>query len=63
MEDLMQFLREEGISDDVLHKVHEYVVSHPVSDAMKQRIPVPHFMYYGVNVWEDAMWEKHTACW
>ena len=52
MEDLMQFLREEGISEDVLHEVHEYVVSHPVSDAMKQRIPVPHFMYYGVNVWE-----------
>ena len=50
MEDLMQFLREEGISEDVLHEVHEYVVSHPVSDAMKQRIPVPHFMYYGVNV-------------
>ena len=42
MEDLMQFLREEGISEDVLHEVHEYVVSHPVSDAMKQRIPVPH---------------------
>ena len=39
MEDLMQFLREEGISEDVLHEVHEYVVSHPVSDAMKQRIP------------------------
>ena len=55
MEDLMQFLREEGISEDVLHEVHEYVVSHPVSDAMKQRIPVPHFMYYGVNVWEDAL--------
>ena len=55
MEDLMQFLREEGISEDVLHEVHEYVVSHPVSDAMKQRIPVPHFMYYGVNVWEYAL--------
>ena len=55
MEDLMQFLCEEGISEDVLHEVHEYVVSHPVSDAMKQRIPVPHFMYYGVNVWEDAL--------
>ncbi|MGN8627904.1 AAA family ATPase [Bulleidia sp. HCP3S3_F2] len=55
MEDLMQFLREEGISEDVLHEVHEYVVSHPVSDAMKQRIPVPHFMYYGVNVWGDAL--------
>ena len=55
MEDLMQFLREEGISEDVLHEVHEYVFSHPVSDAMKQRIPVPHFMYYGVNVWEDAL--------
>ena len=55
MEDLMQFLREEGISEDVLHEVHEYVVPHPVSDAMKQRIPVPHFMYYGVNVWEDAL--------
>lgn len=51
----MQFLREEGISEDVLHEVHEYVVSHPVSDAMKQRIPVPHFMYYGVNVWKDAL--------
>lgn len=51
----MQFLREEGISEDVLHEVHEYVVSHPVSDAMKQRIPVPHFMYYGVNVWGDAL--------
>lgn len=55
MEDLMQFLREEGISEDVLHEVYEYVVSHPVSDAMKQRIPVPHFMYYGVNVWKDAL--------
>ena len=55
MEDLMQFLHEEGISEDVLHEVHEYTVSHPVSDAMKQRIPVPHFMYYGVNVWKDAL--------
>lgn len=41
MEDLMQFLRKEGIFEDVLHEVHEYAVSHPVSDAMKQRIPVP----------------------
>ena len=37
MEDLMQFLREEGISEDVLHEVHEYVFSHPVSDAMWEK--------------------------
>ena len=52
---LMDTLRQEGISPDLLHAVEEYRAAHPLDAALCPRIPAPAFVYYGKEVWEQAL--------
>ena len=52
---LMDTLRQEGISPDLLRAVEEYRASHELSEALRPRIPSPAFVYYGREVWEQAL--------
>ena len=47
MNDLIEFLKHEGISADLVEEVQHYADSHAVKEELKSRIPVPHFHYYG----------------
>ena len=52
---LMDTLRQEGISPDLLRAVEEYRAAHPLAEALRPRIPAPAFVYYGKEVWEQAL--------
>ena len=52
---LMDTLRQEGVSPDLLRAVEEYHASHELSEALRPRIPSPAFVYYGREVWEQAL--------
>ena len=55
MSDLMETLRQEGISPDLLHAVEDYRAAHALPEALRPRIPVSGFTYYGREVWEQAL--------
>ena len=52
---LMDTLRQEGVSPDLLRAVEEYRTAHPLAEALRPRIPSPAFIYYGREVWEQAL--------
>ena len=52
---LMDTLRQEGVSPDLLRAVEEYRAAHPLAEALHSRIPAPAFVYYGREVWEQAL--------
>ena len=62
MSDLMETLRQEGISPDLLHAVEEYRAAHALPEALRPRIPVSGFTYYGREVWEQAL-AALLCCW
>ena len=55
MSDLMETLRQEGISPDLLRAVEDYRAAHALPEALRPRIPVSGFTYYGREVWEQAL--------
>ena len=52
---LMDTLRQEGVSPNLLRAVEEYRTAHPLAEALRPRIPSPAFVYYGREVWEQAL--------
>mgnify|MGYP007062231917 CR=1 FL=1 len=42
---LMDTLRQEGVSPDLLRAVEEYRTAHPLAEALHPRIPSPAFVY------------------
>ena len=61
MSDLMETLRQEGISPDLLRAVEEYRAAHALPEALRPRIPASGFTYYGREVWEQAL--AALLCW
>lgn len=55
MIDMITFLNNEGVLKNLLHEVQEYTAAHPVEGELCNRIPVPHFMYYGTKVWNESI--------
>lgn len=53
--EIMEFLRKEGIRDELLAEVEHFRGCYKVSDEVKSRIPVPQYSYYGREVWEEAL--------
>ncbi len=52
---LMENLRQEGVSPDLLLAVNEYRTTHPLAEALAPRVPQSAFTYYGKDVWEQAL--------
>lgn len=55
MADLMQFLRDEGISASILDDVARFRQRFPVADSLQRRVPAPRYLYYGKEIWEEAL--------
>lgn len=55
MEDILQFLREEGINRELLDKVEAFRKEFPADDDLKARVPDPEIFYYGKKTWELAI--------
>ena len=53
--ELLDFLRGEGIREDILRGISDFRSLSPVSPEDRPRIPSPKFLYYGPDVWEKAL--------
>ncbi len=52
---MLDFLRSEGIDQDILSRIEEFRRQYPVDEADEYRVPRPRFMYYGADVWQKAL--------
>lgn len=55
MSDILDFLREEGVSEDLIRGVEDFRGRYPVSEEYRDRIPEPQYYYYGKETWEMAL--------
>jgi len=55
MGDILDFLREEGVSEDLIRGVEDFRGRYPVGDEYRDRIPEPQYYYYGKETWEMAL--------
>ena len=55
MKDLEQFLREEGVREELLKEAAHFRAQHPAAEQARGRIPQPKYLYYGKEVWEKAV--------
>ena len=51
----LDFLRSEGVEESLIKDLEAYRSKFPVTEADKDRVPVPHFPFFGKEVWEDAL--------
>ena len=49
MNNLIEFLKQEGVSAQLVEEVRHYSEEHTVDEALKKRIPVPHFHYMAIR--------------
>ena len=52
--DLLDFLKQEGLSPDLLDGIREFSAQYPTPPELQNRIPQPRYHYYGKDVWEAA---------
>ena len=52
---MLEFLRKEGISEELIQGIEEYRKEYPLDPQLADRVPQPHFHYYGKEVWEQAI--------
>jgi len=52
---LINFLREEGINEDLITEIVRFQKCYPPDPDQAYRIPKPRFYYYGNDVWEAAI--------
>lgn len=50
---ILTFLEQEGVNPEILNLTREYRKAHPI--ASPERVPVPRYAYYGVQVWEQVL--------
>ena len=55
MSDILEFLREEGVSENLIRGVEEFRGRYPVSEEYRDRVPDPQYYYYGKETWEMAL--------
>ena len=52
---MLEFLENEQISEELIKGIEEYRKEFPTPPELADRVPVPHFRYYGKEVWEEAI--------
>jgi MoxR-like ATPase len=52
---LLDFLREEGISEKLISEITEFRAAHETDPETAYRVPVPKYDYYGKDIWEEAI--------
>lgn len=55
LRDMLDFLREEGIDQQLIARIEQYRKDYPVAESEEIRIPSPKFKYYGKEIWELAI--------
>ena len=52
---MLDFLRQEGIGEDLIARIEQYRKDYPVAEGDALRIPSPKFRYYGAEIWKLAI--------
>ena len=52
---MLDFLRKEGINENLIAEIEQYRQLYKVNPDMKYRIPNPKYNYYGKEIWEEAI--------
>lgn len=52
---MLDFLRSEGIDENIIRRLEEFRSSYPVQTGQEHRIPKPKFFYYGKEIWQKAL--------
>ena len=52
---MLDFLRKEGIREELITRIEEFTAKNPPLDQDLARIPNPKYKYYGANIWEMAI--------
>ena len=52
---MLTFLRQEGISEDIVREIEAFRARYPLDDASAYRVPEPSYRYYGKEIWEMAL--------
>ena len=52
---MLDFLKQEGLSPDLLDGIREFNAQYPTPPELQNRIPQPRYHYYGKDVWEAAV--------
>ncbi len=55
LEELLEFLRKEGVPETLVDGVRKYRADYPVPPEAADRVPCPDYRYYGKAVWEKAL--------
>ena len=55
MSNILEFLREEGVNEDLLKGVEKFRADYPAEPDVAGRVPDPEYYYYGNNIWELAI--------
>ena len=56
MTDILEFLKKEGVSSDLLDGVSEFRAAYPAAGEKQEgRVPFTDYTYYGKGVWEKAL--------
>lgn len=52
---MLDFLRQEGIDEDLIARIEQYRKDFPVAESDRSRIPSPKFKYFGREIWQLAI--------
>jgi len=52
---MLDFLRQEGIDEQLIGRIEHYRKDYPVAESDAMRIPAPKFRYYGSEIWKQAI--------
>ena len=52
---MLNFLRREGIDPGIIGEVQAFRNKYPTAEELTGRVPVPRYLYYGREVWEEAI--------
>lgn len=52
---MLNFLRREGIDPGIIGEVQVFRNKYPTAEELTGRVPVPRYLYYGREVWEEAI--------
>lgn len=56
MLDMLEFLRDEGVSADITAEIKKFRDTYPEeNEALRRRVPDPRYLYYGKDIWEEAI--------
>ncbi len=52
---MLDFLRSEGVREEIIRKIEDFRAAYPLEDGTHYRVPAPSYRYYGTEIWEKAL--------